>query len=246
MKTWKLFLIAIAFLFIASSANATGALVVKDSAGAPQAGIGEDFTISWTNATQDLNTDYNYLIRIREKNTSTYTVYDLNVNDANTDFADVNVHIVTLSGANCSTLGITATNSDWNIIELHSDVNKFDVNMAFPAGSVTNKELVIEAWEITNTAEVYTCGTSAAATASFIITPAIIVKGGNAANLAIGEIDHNFVVMGYGFETDENVTLKWQDANGLKYDLNMVDVNYSANDYADVSEVGDDNMQDSV
>lgn len=255
MNRFFKYLLFSGILFIMlSNVQATYDINVTDINGAQHANKGEDFNIFINIAsTMDINADFNYLIALSYQG----EYVDLNVNlrtDSTTAAGslngggDGNVMRKTLSGS-----GACENAGDVNVFVLsraHQDNNTFDITVTVPSSGTINrmvgKEVSLEVWRLLDTTDsnTATCSASAPdANALFIIGPAIILRPlANNAQAApgIGSIDSNMTVLGFGFDPDLNITLKFADANGTyTNDLNIQDVNHQNSSYSDANTIID-------
>jgi len=208
---------------------------VRDVNWAAHAGMNEDFNFMWDgNTAADVNADVNYIIRLSYNG----NYIDLNGSDMNHQ-ANVTFDANFASDSPCF-----ANGKDINIFRPWQDVNSMWIGTTIPGGHMDinhfiGKVVAVELWKVVISEQGtaggqptggdfnYTC-VEVDANATLIVTPAIVLN--STTNMA----DGNVTVMGYGFQ-DGNVMIRYSDANGQVVDLNMMDVNYAGNLYADVN-----------
>jgi len=262
-KFFRILIFTALFLALAQSAGAsfvftglTSDMNAWDANGARHANAGEDFNviIPNTNTRADVNSDHNYLVTLSYR--GTYINLDVNAlpitwnsttrkGDASigaNNVVDANVQTVTLTGG-----GTPCAGTDANIIVLRknfADLNTFNVRVKIPTtGAITalkGKEVRIELWSVdvsTATGNIAAC-VAKVADANFIIGPAILLRplAAGSGSPGIGGVDTNLTILGYGWAPDQNVMIRYADANGITTaDLNVTDVNYgmrAGNPYA--------------
>jgi len=245
----KILILSTLLVFVTSSASAAvfSDLNAWDANLVRHANKGEDFNIVLDSDTDDnVSTDFNYIIALSYG--GKYVDLNVQVVDCDgeacgnaagwmNDGGDANVEKRTIDSDG---VGPCAQAGDVNILvmnRLQSDTNTFNIKLTVPTASensvidhMVGREVTVEMWEIGTDNECV--DTEAAASARFVIGPAIIVRTPNESNL-VAVADQNITVMGFGFtpsiDADKNVTVGFWDANGtmlqagVNVDLNIYD-----------------------
>jgi hypothetical protein len=243
----KLLLVLVAVLFLAANASAVFDLNIHDANGVRHAAPGVDdlnIDVGDTNSQfTGLDPDYNYLIRLHYndgyEDVNAGGIYGADVNAASgSETILTNRMLFAAQSGSCD-----ADENKWvNLIQL-SDYNNFHVDFNIPSDTnFTGKEVAVELWRVQDTTgdgNGYIC-IQMDANAGIVITPAIVLSHTYAA------VDTNITVMGYGFAPDRNVLIRVYDRNGLRVDMNIMDVNYVGNKYVDIDTALDINIGDIV